>query len=439
VNEDDRTRTHAGSVLTTAPPDSIEVTRFSLYVVEPARAWHAEGPRCAIGSHASNDLVIDHPTVSRFHCEIEVSERGARIVDRQSTNGTIVDGVHVESAWLKDGSMVSLGAIAVRFAWGAQRLRVSLSERHRFGSLVGASIAMREAFAVLERCAKSDATVLVTGETGTGKEGAAEGIHEESARADGPFEVIDCASIPPALLESQLFGHEEGAFTGAKSAHAGAFERANGGTVFLDEIGELPADLQPKLLRVLEERSIRRVGGTARTPIDVRVIAATRRSLEAEVNAGTFRSDLYYRLAVLRVHLPALRDRLEDLPLLVEALLDRLGVDDTERARLSSAASLRRLAASTWPGNVRELRNALERALVLEAEADPTAPPAPAYAIDPRLGWTEAKQLAQDDFERRYLAALLAHHEDNVTRAARAAGMDRVYLHRLLRRHGLRG
>jgi DNA-binding NtrC family response regulator len=321
-------------------------------------------------------------------------------------------------------------------------MRVGLSERHRFGPLVGHSVAMREVFHVLERCTKSDATVLITGETGTGKEGAAEGIHEESARADGPFVIIDCGSIPPSLLESELFGHERGAFTGAVSARIGAFEQASGGTVFLDEIGELPPDLQPKLLRVLEQKTIRRVGGTDRVDVDVRVVAATRRALEAEVNLGTFRSDLYYRLAVLRAHLPPLRERIEDLPFLVEALLERLAPSDEERERLTSRAFLQRLQAASWPGNVRELRNALERALVFEGDAElaVAAPSDPALVIiDPRLGWAEARQLALGDFERRYLAALLAQHEGNVTQAARAAGLDRVYLHRLLRRHGLRG
>jgi two-component system response regulator GlrR len=437
MSDDDRTRTHAHAIDTAPPEGAREVSRFSLEIADGTapRAWHAEGTRCAIGSHASNDLVIDHPTVSRFHSEIEVSARGACITDRGSTNGTVVDGVRVERAWLADRSVIHVGAVALRFSWAVERVHVPLSDRKKLGPLVGASIAMREVFAVLERCAKSDATVLITGETGTGKEGAAEAIHEESARADGPFEVIDCASIPPALLESELFGHEAGAFTGAIKQHKGAFERAHGGTVFLDEIGELPTDLQPKLLRVLEDRTFRRTGGVERIPIDVRVIAATRRSLEAEVNAGTFRSDLYYRLAVLRVHLPPLRDRLEDLPLLVDAILDRLGA--TDRERVTSSSFLRRLRGASWPGNVRELRNAIERALVLEVE--PSVEPGTAHAIDPRLGWTEARQLALDDFERRYLAALLSHHGDNVTKAARAAGLDRVYLHRLLRRHGLRG
>ncbi len=422
--------------------DVLELPRFVLDVMtDGAQPWQSEGPVCAIGSHASNDLVLAHPTVSRFHCRIEVAGRGARVVDRGSTNGTVVDGVRVRDAELKDGSLLALGGVKRRFRWGTQQVGVALCERERLGPLVGRSIAMRELFAMIERCARSDATVLVTGETGTGKEGVAEASHEESARAGGPLVFLDCGAIPPSLLESELFGHERGAFTGATVRRVGAFESASGGTIVLDEIGELPLELQPKILRVLEQRTIRRVGGTERVTVDVRVVAATRRDIEAEVNQGSFRADLYYRLAVVRLHVPPLRERLDDVPLLVDALLDRLGASEPDRERLTSPAFLRRLRAASWPGNVRELRNALERALVLEVEPDLPAREhgAAEPAIDPRMGWADARQAALASFERRYLEALLAHHDGNVTRAAQAAGLDRVYLHRLLRRHGLRG
>ena len=382
--------------------------------------------------------MLGEATVSRFHCVVEASEEGARVRDAQSTNGTFVDGVRVEDGWLKDGSVLSVGRVRLRFAWGATAMRVSLSARSRLGSLVGVSAAMREAFAALERCARAESTVLLTGETGTGKEGAAEAVHELSARSDKPLVVIDCGAIQAGLLESQLFGHEVGAFTGASARHIGAFERADGGTVFLDEVGELPPDLQPKLLRVLEEGSYRRLGGTERRQTDVRVIAATRRPLEREVNTGAFRSDLFYRLAVLQVHMPPLRQRLEDLPVLVADLLERLDAPPDARERILSPVFQRRLRGSSWPGNVRELRNVVQRALVLELDPDISVSSSDELPVDIRLEWTDARQRAIEHFERRYLVALLASEGDNVSQAARRAGVDRVYLHRLLRRHGLR-
>jgi transcriptional regulator with GAF, ATPase, and Fis domain len=253
--------------------------------------------------------------------------------------------------------------------------------------------------------------------------------------------VIDCSAIPAHLLESELFGHERGAFTGAVGRRIGIFEEAAGGTVFLDEIGELAPDLQPKLLRVLEKREIRRIGANAHLPIDVRVIAATNRDLRAEVNAGRFRSDLYFRLAVVKIQLPPLRQRPEDIPVLAEHIVRQLGGDDAVTTLLTPElhAEIRR---ATWPGNVRELRNYLERCLVLEAQqplgdAEPDAAAGPP-AIDASLTYAEAKRRLLDDFERRYLEALLRRHDGNVSAAARAADMDRVYLHKLLGRHGIR-
>jgi len=291
---------------------------------------------------------------------------------------------------------------------------------------------MRHAFALLERVAATEATVLLEGETGTGKELAAAAIHDAGPRTADPFVVVDCGSIPDNLLESELFGHERGAFTGAEKSRAGAFEEAHGGTIFLDEIGELPLPLQPALLRVLEERSVRRVGSrSARKSVDVRVVAATNRDLRAEVNAGRFRGDLFYRLAVLRVRLPSLRDRLEDLPLLVETLLRRLGATPDAKRRLTRSAFLRSLRRHSWDGNVRELRNYLERALVF-------GPPEPSDAAATDPGFNASKRRAIEAFEREYLAELIAGHDENVTAAAKTAGINRVTLHRLLRKHGYR-
>ncbi len=300
---------------------------------------------------------------------------------------------------------------------------------------------MRAAFALLERVAKSDASVLLEGETGTGKDGAAEGIHAEGARRDGPLVVVDCGAVPENLLESQLFGHERGAFTGASERRLGAFEEADGGTVFLDEIGELPLELQPKLLRVLERKQIQRLGQNVSRNVDVRIIAATNRDLRAMVNAGELREDLYYRLAVVRVRLPSLRERPEDIPVLVRHFLRVFAASPEAVARLTTDEHLRNLARSAWPGNVRELRNAVQRSLVLEqeiAEIDSPEVKRLGPSIDLTLSYDEVRRRKLLEFEREYLAAQLEAHQGNVSKAARAAGVGRVHMHRLLRRSGLR-
>jgi DNA-binding NtrC family response regulator len=318
----------------------------------------------------------------------------------------------------------------------------------RFGTLAGTSVAMRSCFHLMERAATSDATVLLEGETGTGKSRAARAIHERSARADGPFRVVDCGAIPGNLLESELFGHEKGAFTGASQRRIGVFEEAEGGTVFLDEIGELPSELQPKLLRVLDDREIRRIGANTYAKVNVRIIAATHRDLRAEVNAARFRSDLFFRLAVLRIGLPALRERPEDIAAMVEPLLSQMGASSEHIARFSTPELLTRLQQCAWPGNVRELRNYLERCLLFEEEAPipvddepmpgpPSSEGATAHCCV-RQPYAEARQAALEQFERDYVAQLLERHAGQVTQAASAAQMDRVYLHRLIRRHGLK-
>jgi transcriptional regulator with PAS, ATPase and Fis domain len=318
----------------------------------------------------------------------------------------------------------------------------------RFGRMVGQSAAMRTLFALLRRASASDATVLIEGETGTGKEVSALAIHEESARVKGPFVVVDCGAIPSQLLESELFGYERGAFTGAIAARTGAFEAADGGTIFLDEIGELNLDLQPKILRALESRKVKRVGSNIYSPIDVRVIAATNRSLRDEVAARRFRSDLYYRLAVLHIKLPPLRERKSDLPALVDDVVEQLGLGQSEVAAvLRSAHFIDQLAAYQWPGNVRQLRNYLERRVALgDAIAPPgtetSPPPTNGKSEEPTIDLDQTLKTAREEwnsiFEARYLGALLARHANNVSAAARAAGVNRVHLYRLLRRYGLR-
>jgi two-component system response regulator GlrR len=438
----------------------LAVRRFRLIVVEGPGAgmvWESSGDSCSVGSQSGNDLCVPDPTVSRYHCELRLEKQRVAVDDLGSKNGTFVDGVQVKQAYLRANSMLRLGSTTLRFELGDEVNRLPVSSRSSFGQLLGASPIMRAVFGVLERAAPTDSTVLLEGETGTGKTEAAESIHRVSPRANGPFVVVDCAAIPDNLLESELFGHERGAFTGAVARRTGAFEEADGGTLFLDEIGDLPAILQPKLLRVLETRAIRRVGGTGTQKVDVRIVAATNRDLRAEVNAGRFRADLYFRLAVVRVTLPPLRARAEDLPLLAEAMLRRLGGGADDLALLSRPDFHQRLMSSAWPGNVRELRNYLERCLVFDdvvppgdTTDEPTPPPPNRGVVAPASDKEDtsaallerplpvAREHAIEAFERRYLEALLQRHDGRMTAAAAAAGIGRVYLYKLLVKHQLK-
>jgi len=440
-------------------PSLERVRRFRLEVVEGQSAglsWESSGSQCQIGAHPSNDLVLADSTVSRFHCEVRVEPDGPWVRDLGSRNGTQLDGVAVREGLLREGSLLRVGGALVRLSLRPDEATLALSEHGQFGSLLGSSVVMRAAFARLEKVAGAAATVLLEGETGTGKGAAAEAIHQQSPRREQPFVVVDCSALSPALLESELFGHEKGAFTSAEARRIGAFEEASGGTLFLDEIGELSADLQPKLLRVLEGRTIRRVGSNKQIPVDVRVIAATNRDLRAEVNAGRFRPDLYFRLAVLRITLPALRQRLDDVPAIARGLLGALGASREQIAAICSPERLERLTHAAWPGNVRELRNVLERALVFD-EADPeadapggaaagagagsdgalTAAPGLA-AIDARIPFADARRRALDAFERGYVQELLRLHQGHTVQAAQSAGINRVYLYRLARKHGVK-
>jgi two-component system response regulator GlrR len=439
-------------VLTTEPlradlGDRRRVRVFTLAVdAGPDRgtAFTSSGDRAVVGTHDGTDLRLTDRAVSRFHCELEITPAGVVLADLGSRNGTTVDGVPVLRAPLRDGAAITIGTSTLTFRLAAEHAEIPLAPTDRFGLLVGVSPAMRAVMAQLARVAGADTTVLLEGETGTGKELAAESLHRESRRRDAPFLVVDCGAIPPELIEAELFGHAKGAFTGAAAERTGVFEAAAGGTVFLDEIGELEPALQPKLLRALESREVRRVGESTYRPIDVRVIAATHRDLRAEVNAQRFRPDLYYRLAVVQVRLPPLRERPADLPLLVDAVLAQLGMTDHPLADTLRAPSFReRLAAHAWPGNVRELRNYVERCLVLRAPVPPqtgalVVDPAPSSPTSP----PEPLKVARDKwlrvFEHAYLTDLLARHTGNVTAAARAAGVDRIHLYRLLWRNGLK-
>jgi two-component system response regulator GlrR len=407
----------------------IEITRFRLRVIEgpdAPREVVSTGAELTIGSDRGHHLQLTDPCVSRQHCVLRVSEGGVVCEDLGSTNGTLVADRPITSAIVMPGDTITVGETTIVFDLLAETLSEPLSCSDRFGGLLGRSVAMRRLFALAERVAASDATILLEGETGTGKSALAEAIHEHSVRKAAPFVVIDCGALTGTLLESELFGHERGAFTGALESRRGLFESANGGTILIDEIGELPLDLQPKLLRVLERRVIRRVGASRELPIDVRVIAATHRDLRCEVNRRAFRSDLWYRLNTVRLTVPALRERRDDIAMLVSAIYQELLQD---RSAVPPAAIVRQLMRGAWPGNVRELRSAIERSLLGAPVADASEEVTPSFR--------DAKNRVTADWERRYLADLLAAHDGNVSRAARTARMNRSHLSELIHRHGL--
>jgi DNA-binding NtrC family response regulator len=404
------------------------------------RAFAAEGDVVRVGSHPSNDVVLDDPTVSRFHVRISREASGWVVEDAGSLNGTRLNGVRVRQAFASPGSTLEIGESVLRL--DASERVLSMQQRPSFGALYGGSLPMLRLYDLIQKVGPSEVSVLIEGESGTGKELVAAEIVRRSPRAGRPFVVIDCSAIPPTLLESELFGHARGAFTGAVAARAGAFENADGGTVFLDEVGELPLDMQPKLLRVLESRELRRVGETAMRKVDVRIVAATNRHLEREVNQGRFREDLFFRLSVVTLRLPPLRERVEDIPLLVHAILAAMGAEG--RAGVFDAERLQAMQAHHWPGNVRELRNYVERATVLGDDLEPLGPSGGAGpslvppAVSADQPFKEAKNAIVTAFERAYLTAVLASTDGNITRAARKAQIDRMYMHRLIQKYGLK-
>jgi transcriptional regulator with GAF, ATPase, and Fis domain len=363
-------------------------------------------------------------------------------VDLESTNGTFVNGVRVRDATLPAGATAGLGTTALRLE-RAPHVAVELSPANRFGEVLGRSISMRRLFRILDRVAEGDATILLRGETGTGKEVVARSVHEASRRAGAPFVAVDCGAIAEGLIESELFGHVRGAFSNAIRERRGLIEEANGGTLFLDEIGELPLSLQPKLLRVLEAREVRPVGANATRRVDIRVIAATHRPLALRVNSGAFREDLYYRLAVVEVELPPLRARPEDISVLARHFHERFtgqkdGLPDSFVTALSHRA---------WPGNVRELRNFIERSVSLgwsecppaaDSGLSPDAPVGLEAMVPLDLALKEARERWNGQFERLYVSALLKKTQGNVTRAAALAGVTRRSLQRIIVEHGLR-
>jgi len=396
-----------------------------------------------IGRSEGADVVIDDSEVSGVHCELRAISDGIAVRDLGSTNGTFCSNVRIRDAVIAGKAELTVGTTRLTIEPSGSKQRVELGYADRFGSIVGMSPKMRRVFSVLEKIAATPLSVLVLGETGTGKEGVARAIHDASTRRGGPFVVVDCGSIPQSLAESILFGHEKGAFTGANERRDGALAEADGGTLFLDELGELPLDIQPKLLRALSERQVKRIASTTFEQIDVRIIAATRRDLGSEMNAGRFRSDLFFRLAQVRIELPPLRERLADVPMLVEDICRR--VQQAYAAPIVLDWIERRMASHDWPGNVRELVNVVSVAATLAATPDAIddvlllardepPPQSPHHAA---TAFSDAKRQAVVAFERSYFSELNRRAKGNVSEMARQSGMERHHVRAYLRKYGV--
>jgi transcriptional regulator with GAF, ATPase, and Fis domain len=413
---------------------------FSVTVVEGS----AEGARITVdpsqpsrllvGSSEACALRIQDPLVSRRHLALDLGEDGLRITDLESTNGTFVDGVSLLDGYLRGGEIVRIGGAALRVERLEQTSVPTLSERTSFGRVIGASVEMRRIYPLCERLAQSNVAVVIEGETGTGKEALAEALHEMGPRASAPYVVFDCTSVHGPLMESELFGHDKGAFTGAVATRKGVFELAHGGTLLIDEIGDLDLALQPKLLRAVERSEIRRVGGDRPIRVDVRVIAATRRDLDREVADGRFREDLFHRLAVARVELPPLRQRRGDVALLARHWWKALGGD----AAGPEVDLVRRWERERWPGNVRELRNTIARHIALGDLATTADAPPSAHGRDvidevihEGLPFVRAREKVVDAFQRRYLEHVLEESGGDTAKAAATSGIARRYFNLL--------
>jgi len=442
---------------------------------DPSQEWTFDKEEIRIGSMDDNDIVLADDTVSRYHCRIVQDDTSYVLMDNASTNGTFINKVRVREGFLKPGCTLSVGQSQLKFNAREEEVQILPSRADRCGELIGGNAKMRELYSIIEKIAPTATTVIIDGETGTGKEVVAQSIHSLSPRSRNELVVFDCGAVPPNLIESELFGHEKGSFTGAMMSREGLFEQADGGTLFLDELGELPLDLQPKLLRALESREVRKVGATKAQKVDVRIIAATNRNLEDEVRAGRFRQDLFYRLSVVRLHLPALRDRADDIPVLVRHFLDhgpynRLP-NGAPRVREVARDALAALQHYPWPGNVRELLNVIERAVsfcahgvieaadlpdyIRSAKAPPREPPkrsaivAPAASLaaqppptpEELLGagvtFKDAKERWVATFERDYILQTLRRNTGNISHAARHADIDRKYFRKLMKKYDI--
>ena len=420
------------------------VQRFHLVVLrgpKPGEAFELQPETTSVGKGEDCDVVLADATVSRNHFQIINDGQGYLVRDLGSTNGTWLEDSRIKEAYLKPGAKIKAGEVLLRFQPVSEAVDVVPSESGRFVNMVSDNPETRRIFSLLEKVAPSMATILLHGETGAGKGATARAIHDASDRRDGPFTVMDCGAVSKTLIESELFGHERGAFTGATQLRRGAMEASQGGTLFIDELDDLPLELQPKLLRSLDEKVIYRVGSHKPIKLDVRVVAATKKDLRTQVAEGRFREDLYFRVSVVTVPLPPLRDRIEDIPLLVDHFLERKGAFDDLPKEVSE-----RLLAHTWPGNIRELRNVLERAMYTGelSTIDPAmyaTAPRDAFSSRLRLDYSrpfkEAKEALVTRFEREYIRQLLSRTGGNMAKAAREAGIDRKYLYMLMKKHDM--
>ena len=430
---DDPTKTIA------ATPSSMRVRAVTLHVTkgpDAGRVVRVDQPTFTIGVGDAVDLRLTDPGISREHLHLALGPGGVRLRDQGSKNGTYMGSARIHELTLTGDAAVTIGGTTVAIAIAAEMIDLPMSASERFGDAIGTSPIMRHLFASLEKAAASELTILLEGESGVGKDVLARAIHAKSPRAQGPFVVTDCGAIPENLIESELFGHERGSFTGADEARRGVFEEASGGTLFLDEIGELPLEMQPKLLRALEAREVRPVGASTPRAIDVRVIAATNRRLAEASRTGEFRSDLFYRLAVVRTTVPPLRERPEDILPIARALLHALKPDRAGDLPEDFASML---AAYSWPGNVRELRNVIERHAALGQEGDALFGQAEAVVLSAddelaRLPYHEARRIVVDRFEEAYVPRVLKRADNVITRAADYAGVSRPSLYRMLER-----
>jgi DNA-binding NtrC family response regulator len=462
---------------------TLHLRRCFLQVADdPSQEWVFDKEEIRIGSMEDNDIVLADDTVSRYHCRIIQDDTSYVLIDNASTNGTFINKVRVREAFLKPGCTVGIGQSQLKFNAREEEVQIVPSRADRCGSLIGGNAKMREIYSIIEKIAPTATTVVIDGETGTGKEVVAQSIHSLSPRSRNELVVFDCGAVPPNLIESELFGHEKGSFTGAVMSREGLFEMADGGTLFLDELGELPIDLQPKLLRALEQREVRRVGATKAQKVDVRIIAATNRNLEDEVRAGRFRQDLFYRLSVVRLHLPSLRDRADDIPLLVQHFLDSGFYNRTPNGQLRvrgvARDAMTALQHYPWPGNVRELVNVVERAVsfcdhqlieasdlpdyIRNAKAPPkghdagppvkrdrpqTVPAGASLAPQPPstpdelltegVTFKDAKERWVATFERDYILQMLRRNGGNISHAARHADIDRKYFRKLMKKYDI--
>ena len=399
-----------------------------------------ETPRICIGTGPECELRLTDSSISRAHLEIRATEQGLVIRDLDSTNGTLQGGLLVREAVVTGQVTLELGESRVRIKPLDDTIEIPLSMKQEVAGLLGKSQQIRRVFALLEQVADSAMTVLLEGESGTGKDVAAQALHALSKRAAGPLVIVDCGAIPPSLIDSEIFGHEKGAFTGASDTHIGALEAANGGTLFIDELGELPLALQPRLLRFLENQQVKRIGANRYRQVNVRVVTATNRNLLEDVEEGRFRQDLYFRISAMRIQLPPLRERPEDILMLARHFAEELH-HDPDAVISDSVANL--LVSHTWPGNVRELRNMVERITLLpdlaveDLKQSAAAEPTPHLGSLAALPFHEARRRWQDLFERQYLGIHISLSEGKVAQAAKSADLPRQTFYRLMHRHGL--